>query len=286
MPLFADIPPENPYKITVTKVSKDLLTLPVEAMVTHIIAENGGRIPLKEDGDFRSNECINLLKESDIVITNPPFSLFREYVDLLMEHNKKFLIIGNTNAITYKNIFKYIKENKIWTGVSTFNQGLFFIVPDNLPCQKIENGKRLVRVSSVCWYTNLEHQKQNDTLILTERYSPEKFQKYDNYDAIEVSTWKNIPKDYNGIMGVPITFLDKYNPKQFEILGTSDNGIIDDKYKITPGLRKKFVDDYYKAGGKGSYKEGNPTAGIYINGVATMVYKRLFIKNLNPETKE
>jgi len=179
-------------------------------------------------GDFRSPECIELLEESDIVVTNPPFSLFRDYIEQLMSYNKKFLIIGNINAITYKEVFKYIKENKMWTGVSTFNQGLFFEVPEHLECQKVENGKRLVRVSSVCWFTNLDHRRHHEEVVLWAKYNPDLYPKFDNYDAIEVSTYKDIPFDYEGIMGVPITFIDKYNPEQFEIVdGLNRYSILD-----------------------------------------------------------
>ena len=177
--------------------------------------KQNGRVPdikdigikeLEGDGDFRSQECIELLKQADIVVTNPPFSLFREYVAQLVEYDKKFIIIGSQNAITYKETFKLIKENKIWLG---YNPVKTFAKPDGTT-QTFGN---------VCWFTNLQTTKRQEELVLYKKYNPEEFPKYDNYDAIEVSKTADIPCDYDGVMGVPITFLDKYNPGQFEIVG-------------------------------------------------------------------
>ena len=190
---------------------------------------------LKGNGDFRSEECIEYLKESDIVVTNPPFSLFRDYIATLVQYDKKFLIIGNTNAITYKEVFPLIKENKLWLGWSSFNKGMYFYVPedykyaDTYKFEKEINGQKVMRVSSICWFTNLDHSRRHEDLILYKKYTPEEYPKYDNYDAIEVSKVCEIPKDYDGIMGVPITFLDKYNPSQFEIVGCANNPIIKGK---------------------------------------------------------
>jgi len=178
---------------------------------------------LKGDGDFRSQECIALMKQADVVITNPPFSLFREYVMQLDEYGKRFLIIGDQNAITYKEIFKLIKDNKIWLGID--NGGTkWFQVPSHYRIQtqarmKIENGVQFFSKGSIVWFTNLDHAKRHEELILYKRYTPKEYPKYDNYDAIEVSKVVEIPMDYDGVMGVPITFLDKYNPNQFEIVG-------------------------------------------------------------------
>ena len=180
---------------------------------------------LEGDGDFRSEECIELLKKCDIVCTNPPFSLFRQYVAQLFEYKKDFLIIGNVNAISYKEVFPLIKENKMWLGVSSFNKGMYFGVPDDYTYadtykfDRERNGKKVMRVSSICWFTNLDHKKRHEELLLYKKYNEEEYPKYDNYDAIEVGKTKDIPMDYNGIMGVPITFLDKYCPTQFEIVG-------------------------------------------------------------------
>ena len=190
---------------------------------------------LEGDGDFRSNEVKKLRDESDIIITNPPFSLFREFVDWIMEAEKDFLIIGNVNAITYKEIFKLIKDNKLWLGTSNFNTGMYFIVPDNFEYSSTYKFKKEIdnikvnRVPGVCWFTNLEHGRRHEQLSLMTmedniRYSKHKeiknigYQKYDNYDAIDVPYTDAIPDDYTGVMGVPITFLDKYNPEQFEIM--------------------------------------------------------------------
>lgn len=180
---------------------------------------------LEGDGDFRSEECIELLKKCDIVCTNPPFSLFRQYVAQLFEYNKDFLIIGNVNAISYKEVFPLIKENKMWLGVSSFNKGMYFGVPDDYTYadtykfDRERNGKKVMRVSSICWFTNLDHKKRHEELVLYKKYNEEEYPKYDNYDAIEVSKVTDIPMDYYGVMGVPITFLDKYCPTQFEIVG-------------------------------------------------------------------
>ena len=165
---------------------------------------------LQGNGDFRSPECIAIMNECDIVCTNPPFSLFREFVDTIMKADKKFLIIGNQNAFTYKEIFKLIKENKIWVG---YTQPKEF---------RLEDGSTTKKVSSLTrWFTNLTVNKNNEELVLTKTYNAIDYPKYDNYDAIEVSKVVNIPKDYYGVMGVPITFINKYNPNQFEILGDS-----------------------------------------------------------------
>ena len=195
---------------------------------------NGNNYPDKEeiftsdlegDGDFRSEECIEILKKCDIVCTNPPFSLFRQYVAQLFEYKKDFLIIGNVNAISYKEVFPLIKENKMWLGVSSFNKGMYFGVPDDYTYadtykfDRERNGKKVMRVSSICWFTNLDHKKRHEELLLYKKYNEEEYPKYDNYDAIEVGKTKDIPMDYNGIIGVPITFLDKYCPTQFEIVG-------------------------------------------------------------------
>lgn len=179
--------------------------------------EEIGVKPLKGDGDFRSEECIELLKEADIVVTNPPFSLFREYVNQLVEHDKKFLIIGNKNSITYKEIFKLIKENKIWIGHRNINEDMWFILPPNAEkWEKEENGVKLQHIMG-CWFTNLDVRKRHEDLILYKKYTEEEYPFYENYDAINVDKVSDIPLDYYGAMGVPITFIDKYNPEQFEI---------------------------------------------------------------------
>jgi hypothetical protein len=182
---------------------------------------------LSGDGDFRSQECIEILKEADIVVTNPPFSLFREYIAQLMEHKKQFLIIGNINAITYKEVFPLVKENKIWLGVSIHSGDREFRVPDYYPLDAAgyrvdKNGIKYIRVKGVRWITNLDYKQRHEDLFLYKAYNSTEYPKYDNYDAINVSKTEEIPKDYDGVMGVPITFMDKYNPDQFEIISAND----------------------------------------------------------------
>jgi hypothetical protein len=185
--------------------------------------KNNEWAPLEGEGDFRSEESVELLKQADIVVTNPPFSLFREYVAQLMENNKKFLILGNQNSLTYKEIFKLIKENNLWLGYD--NGGTkWFQVPVDYDIQtesriKIENGVKYFSMGSVVWFTNLDTTKRHQEFDLYKKYTPEEYPKYDNYDAINVNKNTDIPRDYKGTMGVPVTFIDKYNPEQFEIIG-------------------------------------------------------------------
>jgi len=195
--------------------------------------KNGNRVPdpeeigiheLQGDGDFRSPECIELMMQADIVVTNPPFSLFREYVAQLMRFDKRFLIVGNVNAITTKEVFPLIMDNRVWLGASIHSGDRKFWVPDHYPleaagCGIDENGKRFIRVKGVRWITNLDYRQRHEDLILFKTYSPEAYPHYDNFDAIEIGKVEDIPCNYDGVMGVPVTFLDKYNPEQFEILG-------------------------------------------------------------------
>ena len=208
--------------------------------------KNGNKVPdteeigiqhLAEDGDFRSMECVALLKQADIVVTNPPFSLFREYVSQLVKYEKKFLILGNVNAIGCKDIFPLMMKNKMWLGHSISSGDREFGVPNDYPLQAAgfrvdENGKKYIRIKGVRWYTNMEHKKRNEELVLCEKYSKNDYPKYDNYDAINIDKVKEIPKDYDGIMGVPLTFMDKYNPEQFEIVGKTHNRCNAGKYLI------------------------------------------------------
>jgi len=184
------------------------------------VPEEIGIMHLKGDGDFRSRECVELLKQADIVVTNPPFSLFREYVAQLIEYDKKFVIVGHQNAITYKEIFKLIKENKIWLGFGFKGGAGHFINPHYEDYATAGDHKEgMIRVSGVHWFTNLDINKRHEELILYKKYNPEEYPTYDNYNAINVDKTKDIPLDYDGVMGVPITFMDKYNPDQFKILG-------------------------------------------------------------------
>lgn len=221
--------------------------------------------PMSGDGDFRSSESIELLKQADIVVTNPPFSLFREYIAQLVEYDKKFLVIGNTNSITYKEIFKLIKDNNFRTGYTNFNTGMFFEVPNSweLFHHIDEKGKKLARVSTSCWFTNLDVEKHKQDIVLYKKYNPIYYPKYDNYKAIEVSKVQEIPIDYKEAMGVPITFIDKYNPEQFEILGRADANIANENntYHI-----QGFSD-----------KGGAPMV------FGKFIYKRILIKNKKPQ---
>lgn len=226
--------------------------------------------PMAGEGDFRSEESLELLKLADIVVTNPPFSLFREYVEQLDSFGKKFLIIGNTNAITYKEIFKLIKENKLRTGYTNFNVGMFFVVPDSW--EKFhhidENGNKIARVSTSCWFTNLEVAKHTEDIVLYKKFKPEDYPKYDNYNAINIDNVKDIPMDYDGLMGVPITFIDKYNPNQFEIVGFTHRN---DPY----GLKTKI---YTKEDGN-NFNDLNGSPILKVDGQIRFIYMRVIIKN-------
>lgn len=216
----------KPYKAVVTKVYDVTGDGGVDMFdVAELFkAHENELVELEGDGDFRSEECLALLDEADIVVTNPPFSLFREYVSVLMEHEKHFIIIGNVNAITYKEFFPLLKENKVWIGASIHSGDRKFYVPDDYPlnaagCGIDEDGRRFIRVKGVRWYTNLDLKQRHEEMILVKRYDPKTYPHFDNYDAINVDKTADIPCDYDGIMGVPITFLDRYSPDQFEIVG-------------------------------------------------------------------
>ena len=203
--------------------------------------------PLKGDGDFRSKECVELLKQADIVVTNPPFSLFREYITQLIEYDKSFIVIGNYNAITYKEIFPLIKNNKLWLGNGFSGGNAYFnIIPTGRTFANgvYDESTQLVKFRNCCWYTNLDIKKRHEELILYKRYSPEEYPKYDNYDAINVNKTKEIPMDYDGIMGVPITFMDKYNPKQFEIIKFRKGN--DERDLVYTDLDGKKVQPYFR----------------------------------------
>lgn len=209
------------YKVELTEVKDISGDGAVDLTDVRMFLEKNKPKLLEGNGDFRSEECIELLKEADIVVTNPPFSLFREYVAQLIQYNKKFLIIGNQNATSYKEIFSLIRENKVWMG---FKSGdMAFTVPDDYEEKETrfwidENGQKWRSMGNICWFTNLDHNKRHYPLDLYEHYTPEKYPKFDNYDAINVGLVSEIPMDYEGVMGVPITFLDKYCPEQFEIV--------------------------------------------------------------------
>ena len=256
-------------------------------------------------GDFRSKDCIELLKEADFVVTNPPFSLLREFVAQLIEYNKKFLIIGNTNAIGYKQIFPLFKENKIWLGISTNPESkegckgvMEFCAPksyeiETKSCREDEEGNKYVKITNIRWFTNLNTSKRSKPLLLAGNYTPEEYPKYDNYDAINVDKVADIPCDYPGIMGVPLTFMDKYCPEQFEIVGISGayctcdlnqnkdyskyigyhsdgtkNGRTGSTFGNCPAIIKNDMKHDY-------YRKGNETV--------QPIYTRIFVKNKHPE---
>ncbi len=249
--------------------------------------KKGSRVPDPHDfmtkmigtGDFRSQECIELLKEADIVVTNPPFSLLREYIAQLVEYNKKFLIIGNVNAITYKECFKLIKENNMWLGASIHSGDREFQVPDDYPLNAASyrvdaDGHKYIRVKGVRWFTNLDYEERHENFLLYKKYTPTEYPKYENFDAINVNKTSEIPADYNGAIGVPITFLDKYNPEQFEIigLGISNSGI---------EIGVKPYKENHKKYRKEIQKRGAVDGDLYMitNGAVDVPYARVIIKN-------
>ena len=257
LPLFevAGSKGKQPFKIEITEVpdiDKDgAINLDdVKYLLKH---DKNTATPLRGSGDFRSDECIELLKQSDIVITNPPFSLFREYVAQLVRHKKKFLIMGNQNAITYKEIFKLIKENKMWLGQSLNGKNILFQIPDNYESYyKIIDGKKYAFPKSVVWFTNLDVPKRSEELVLYKKYTKKEYSNFDNYNAINVDRTEQIPMDYTGVMGVPITFLHKYNPRQFEIIdGLNRYTVLD-----VAGLNDNAVKNHLhmtEIGGKSTY---------------------------------
>lgn len=250
---------------------------------------------LEGDGDFRSEEIKKLRDESDIIVTNPPFSLFREFFAWVMEAEKKFLVIGNTNAITYKEVFPAIKENKVWLGVTNFNTGMYFRVPDGFEYastykfERVMNGVNVNRVSSCCWFANLDHGRRHQVLPLMTMADNLKFSKhkeikgrsdyfhYENYDAIEVPYVDAIPCDYNGVMGVPITYLDKYCPEQFDILGMCEN---EDLYclRTYKYTTEECKDAYFVKFGKKGVYDLNASGVIVVDGRREKVYQRLLIR--------
>ena len=246
----ADIKEKKPYKIEITEVvdangdgAVDLTD--VEYLLRN---KNNALTLLDENGDFRSPECVELLKQADIVVTNPPFSLFREFISQLVEFNKEFIVIGNVNAITYKEIFPLIKENKLWMGYSIHSGDREFRVPDDYPLNASgyridENGYKYIRVKGVRWCTNMDYIERHTALDLWKKYTPEEYPKYDNYNAINVDKTADIPEDYYEKMGVPITFLDKYNPDQFEIIdGIGRYSVLDNENTKKAGKYLSMID--------------------------------------------
>jgi hypothetical protein len=220
-----DDPKKVAYKVEITEVIDSNGDGAINLADIQYLMQNDKNVIsiLKGNGDFRSEECVELLKQADIVVTNPPFSLFREYLAQLVKYDKKLIILGNMNAITYKEVFPLIKENKIWFGASIHSGDREFQVPESYPLNAAgsridENGNKFIRVKGVRWFTNIDYPQRHEDIILYKRYNSEEYPHYDNYDAINVNATNDIPYDYDGAIGVPITFLDKYNPEQFEII--------------------------------------------------------------------
>lgn len=222
---------------------------------------------LKGNGGFETEECIELLQEADVIVSNPPFSKFREYVDLLVEHDKKFLIVGNKNAITYADIFPLIKDNLLWLGVTSPKE---FIVPEGYTAKNVVNG--MAKFGNIGWFTNLEHYRRNDELIIWREYNEQDYPKYENYDAINVDKVKDIPI-YDGIIGVPITFLDKYNPEQFEIIGIGIANLgLEIGIKPYKPEHKKYRKEVQKCGAV----DGD--LYMMVDGIVTVPYRRILIR--------
>ena len=253
LPSEENTPKRFPYKIEITEVidingdgAVDLTD------VEYLLRNKKNSLSLLDgDGDFRSPECVEILKQADIVVTNPPFSLFRDFVAQLVEYNKQFIIIGNVNAITYKEIFALIKDNKMWMGYSIHSGDREFRVPDDYPLNASgyridEQGRKYIRVKGVRWFTNMDYIERHTDLDLYKRYTPEEYPQYKNYDAINVDVTADVPEDYYGVMGVPITFLDKYNPDQFEIVAL---GIVG-SCEFTSNRRMEILDKSGKGTGK------------------------------------
>lgn len=247
---------KRPYKIEITEVKDENGDGAIDLSDVEYLIRNKKNVltQLKGDGDFRSDECVELLKECDIVVTNPPFSLYKEFVPLMMEYNKKFIIIGSMNTCHYKEIFPLIKGNKMWSGYS-FNKTMEFNMPDDYEGEtRDSSGVKIAKVPKICWFTNLDIDKRHEEIILYKLYNEEEYPKIDNYDAIYISKVNEIPMDYDGIMGVPESFLDKYNPEQFEIVGMS-SATNDDDYLRLDKDYSKYIG--YKRNGSKNGRTGS-----------------------------
>lgn len=270
---FDDEPTKIAYKVEITEVKDMNGDGAVDLSDVRYLLQNDKNVmSTLKTGDFRSKECIELLKEADIVVTNPPFSLFREYIGQLMEYQKKFVIVGHQNAITYKEVFPLLMKNEVWLGYGFKGAATHFYSPYDDVATSGDHKEHMIRVSGVNWFTNLEIPKRNEELDLICRYSEEEYPSYDNYDAIEVSKTADIPSDYTGVMGVPITFLDKYCPTQFELLGITDRG---NEY----GIKTKE----YTPMDSPKYGDLNRRGAIMVNGVLKSTYARVLIRNKHPQ---
>ncbi len=254
VPVQKESKEKRPYKVEITEVTDENADGRVDLADVEFLMRNRKNTMtlLDDDGDFRSSECVELLKQADIVITNPPFSLFREYIALLIEHKKDFCVIGNQNALSYREIFPLVKNNEMWLG---YNSGHFwFKVPDSYEEKKTdfkidETGQKWRRMGNICWYTNMDIEKRHENMTLFRIYSPESYPVYDNYNAIEVGRTADIPCDYFGVMGVPLTFMCQYNPDQFEIVGQTHSG------DTTPEVEQLRTDIVHRHGGRIAGKE-------------------------------
>lgn len=258
----------KPYKAVVTKVYDVTGDGGVDMFDVAELFKNHENelVELEGDGDFRSEECLALLDEADIVVTNPPFSLFREYVSILMEHEKSFIIIGNQNAVKYKEIFPLLMSNAMWLGNNNPSPKVFYVPHDTTERKNVSrdaDGNLVASFGNIVWFTNLDIKKRHDELILVQRYNPEQYPKYDNFNAIDVSKVADIPCDYSGLMGVPITFMDKYNPEQFEIIDLLN------RYTV---MDSQNTNDYVRA---------NHLHSCNINGKPK--FSRIVIRNKHPE---
>ena len=293
LPLLFEIEESEPkkiaYKVEITEVQDYNNDGAVNLADVQYLIQNDKNVLslLKGNGDFRSQECIELLKEADIVVTNPPFSLFREYVAQLVRYDKKFLIIGNQNALTYKECFKLVKENNMWLGVSIHSGDREFMIPPTYEVRSKslrvdEKGNRYIRVVGVRWFTNLDYPQRHEDLDLYKQYTPEEYPTYENYDAINVNKTGEIPIDFEGIMGVPITFMDKYNPDQFEILGMCEN---EDLYALKTKVytTAECKQAYFAKFGKNGTYDLNASGVILKDGIQEKVYQRILIRNKKPQ---
>lgn len=272
---------KKPYRIEITEVTDENGDGRVDlADVEHLLKNHKNALTLLQgDGDFRSAECIELLKQADVVVTNPPFSLFREFIAQLMEYGKKFIIIGNMNAIHYKEVFPLIQDNRLWIGPSIHSGDRMFHVPDDYPlnaagCGIDANGRKYIRVKGVRWFTNIDIEQRHENMTLFKNYSVDLYPKYINYDAIDVSKVSDIPCDYYGKMGVPDTFIDVYNPEQFEIIGLAES-TLGREIGFSKNLTEEQCRDLLKE--NSSFRKGNP---IYRDseGVLRKPFSRIIIR--------
>ena len=279
-----DEPKKIAYKVEITEVKDENGDGAVDLSdVQYLLKNDKNVLSILKTGDFRSQECIELLKEADIVATNPPFSLFREYIGQLMEYEKKFLIIGSQKSIGCKEIFPLFQENKIWWGYGFKGAAAHFFSPYEDTATAGDHKKDMIRVSGVTWFTNLEIPKRSEEMDLVCRYSPDEYPRYENYNAIEVGKTTDIPFDYPGIMGVPITFLDKYCPDQFDIVGSNSSTDLCKMLGVQP-LGQDWINRYRAAGGTG-HNTANMVRIVYNDksGKPKVAFQRIFIRNKHPQ---